>query len=57
LHNDLTIMHYVVIDKTAIYYVISCICWVSRRVSYYDIIEKSAIYHMIPWVWGGTKKG
>jgi hypothetical protein len=63
-------MHYDVIKKTAIYYVISWICGVPRRVSDYDIIRKcgvprrvsdydiigNAIYHTISWIWGGTKK-
>jgi hypothetical protein len=50
-------MHYDVIEKTAIYNVISWIWGVPRGVSDYDIIEKFEIYHTISWIWGGTKKG
>ncbi len=40
-------MHFDVIEKAAIYHVISWMWGVPRRVSNYDIIEKSAIYHTI----------
>jgi hypothetical protein len=56
LHNDLTVMHYDVIEKSIIYYVISWIRGVPRRVSDYDIIEKSAIYHVISWIWGVPRR-